>query len=242
MERILVIDDEVDYANVVKKLLEQGGYEVILAHNGKEGLEKLREKKVDIVLLDIMMPEMDGFEVCKRIREEFKSLPVAIVSVKGDEEDIVKGIELGANDYFTKPYNKVILLTKIKSLIRSSKMERELEEYTKELEKKVEERTAELKEAHEKLKTDYWKLEKELDLAKYQMEHDELKVVFIAGLTGISTAVLLLSLIVLITTGNVYYLGLLLLTGVAAAGLIARYSQRGMKRTVNMVEDIKRDA
>lgn len=242
MGKILIIDDEVDYAKVVKAIIEKDGHNATIANSGKEGLEKLNEEKFDLVMLDIMMPGMDGFEVCTKIREKWKSLPVAIVSVKGNEEDIVQGLNVGANDYFTKPYNKVILLSKIRSLIKFTRMERELEEYSKELEKKVDERTQELKEAHEKLKHEYWKLEKELDLAKFQMEHDEIKVVFMAGLTGIFTVVLLLSLIILITTGNVYYLGLLLLAGIGISGIMALYSKRKMKRTISKVENIKTDS
>jgi DNA-binding response OmpR family regulator len=241
MERVLIIDDEPDYIKVVETILEKEGYDVIPATSGKEGLDKLTEERPDLILLDIMMPEMDGFEVCSRIRENFESLPVIILSVMKDDSDIVKGLWVGANDYFTKPFNKAILLAKIRSLLKFKKMEEQLKEYSEELEKKVDERTAELKEAHEKLKHEYWKLEKELDLAKCQMEHDEVKVGLVSGLTGVFAAVMLLSLIVLITTGNVYYLGLLLFTGITIAGLMGWYSRKRMRQTVHMVEGIKQN-
>jgi PleD family two-component response regulator len=210
-------------------------------YSGKECLEKLEEEVPDLILLDIMMPGMDGWEVCRRIRSNKKteSLPIVILSVRKDDSDIVKGLELGANDYFTKPFNKVILLAKMRSILKFKEMEEKLREYSLELERKVEERTKELKEAHEQLKQEYWKVEKELDLAKFQMEHDEVKVVFVAGLTGLFTAVLLLSLIILITTGNIQQLSLLFLGGIAAAGAIIWFATRRMRRTKAMIEEIR---
>ncbi len=151
MATILVVDDEPDVVKVVSRMLELVGYEVIPAYSGEEALEKLEVIKPDLITLDLMMPGIDGFETLRRIREkkETSSIPVVIISVKADGADIVKAMQLGANDYFTKPYKKVILLTKVQSILNFKQREDQLREYSEELEKKVEEMTRELKEAHE---------------------------------------------------------------------------------------------
>ncbi len=242
MARIMVVDDEPDVVEVVKTILEKEGYETITAHSGEDALEKLKTVKPDLITLDVMMPGLDGFETLARIRgrEETSSIPVIIISVKKDDSDIVRGLELGANDYFTKPYNRTILLAKVKSILKFKRMEDQLREYSQELERKVEERTRELKEAHEKLKVQYYLLEKDLDIANLQMDHDQVKVTFIAGLTGIFTAVLLMSLILLITTWNIDYLLALLAVGVVLAALHIRSSVRKMGEVTRKINEIRK--
>ncbi len=242
MAKIMVVDDEPDIVRVVSRMLEGEGHEVIPAYSGEEALEKLEVIKPDLITLDLMMPGIDGFETLRRIREkkETSSIPVVIISVKADESDIVKGLELGANDYFTKPYNRVILLAKVGSILKFKLMEDQLREYSEELEKKVEERTLELKEAHQKLKIEYYLLEKDLDMANIQMEHDQQRVSFIAGITAIFTGVLLLSLILLISTWNIDYLLGLLGVGAVLTGIHMRVSQKKMNKTVLKLNEIRK--
>jgi DNA-binding response OmpR family regulator len=249
MAKIMVVDDEPDVVEVVTTILRGVGHETIPAYSGEEALEKLEEVKPDLITLDVMMPGIDGFETLKRIREkkETSSIPVIIISVKQEPDDIVKGLTLGANDYFTKPYNKTILLAKVRSILKFKAMEDQLREYSQELERKVEERTQELKEAHielekahEKLKVQYYLLEKDLDLANLQMEHDQVKVTFIAGLTGIFTGILLLSLVLLISTWNIDYLLGLLGVGIILAGVHTWSSQKKMTEASRKINDIRK--
>ncbi len=240
--KIMVVDDEPDFVFMVSVLLKKEGYEVVGVYSGEECIAKLESEKPDCIILDIMMPGLEGYEVCRRIRSDKKTegLPIVIVSVRDADVDVVKGIELGANDYFTKPFNKVILLAKIRSILKLKKMEQQLREYSEQLEQKVEERTVQLREAHEKLKHEYSALARDYDLVKVQMEHDEIKVIFIAALTGFFTAVLLLSLIILITTGNLRYLLALLLGGLLVTGLTIWFAQRRMKATTQKIETAKK--
>jgi DNA-binding response OmpR family regulator len=115
-QRILVIDDEEDLRRFVKLRLSRAGYKVFEASNGIEGLEKLYKAKPHLVVLDIMMPKMDGWETCRRIRE-VSDVPIIILSAKGDRGSRVKGRDLGANDYLAKPFAGNELLKKIESLL-----------------------------------------------------------------------------------------------------------------------------
>ncbi len=241
MAKIMVVDDEPNIVKVVSLILNKEGHECIPAYNGEEALKKLETEKPDLITLDIMMPGIDGFETLKRIREkkETSTIPVVIISAKVNESDIVKGLELGANDYFTKPYNKTILMAKVMSILKFKQMEDQIREYSEELEKKVEERTQELKEAHEKLKTQYYLLEKDLDMANIQMEHDQERISFIAGLLAIFTGVLLLSLIILISTWNIDYLIALFGTGGILTAIHIRKSQKKMTNTTKKIDEIR---
>jgi len=117
MYSILVCDDEKDIVSALKIYLSAEGYRVLEAYTGKEALEILSREKVYLVLLDIMMPEMDGIQALTRIREEY-NLPVIFLSAKGEDTDKVLGLNLGADDYITKPFNPVELLARIRSQIR----------------------------------------------------------------------------------------------------------------------------
>jgi signal transduction histidine kinase len=150
MSLIMIVDDEPDMVKVAELILKAEGYETIPAYSGEEALEKLEEVKPHLIIMDIMMPGIDGFETLKRIRENkgTSSIPVIIISVKNDESDIVRGLELGANDYFTKPYNRTILTAKVRSILRLKEMEDRLRRHSHELEQKVKERTRELEESN----------------------------------------------------------------------------------------------
>ena len=119
---ILVVDDEPRMIEFIRMNLELEGYRVTSAASGYEALRKLAEEIPDLVLLDIMMPEMDGFEVLKGMRETSK-VPVIILSVKGEEWDRVRGLDLGADDYITKPFSSRELLSRIKAVLRRVEME-----------------------------------------------------------------------------------------------------------------------
>lgn len=117
-QRILIIEDEKNIARVLQLELEFEGYEADVAHTGTEGLIKYRENHYDLVLLDLMLPEMNGLDVLKRIRATENMTPVILLTAKSDVEDKVKGLDLGANDYVTKPFEIEELLARIRNAIR----------------------------------------------------------------------------------------------------------------------------
>jgi len=115
--RILVVDDERRMVGFIRLNLEQDGFEVIEAFNGNEALERLRDSLPDLILLDVMMPDIDGFEVLRMIRE-ISQVPVIMLTAKGEEDDKVKGLELGADDYITKPFSPRELVSRVKAVLR----------------------------------------------------------------------------------------------------------------------------
>ena len=115
--RILVVDDERRMVGFIRLNLEQDGFEVIEAYNGTEALNRLRDSLPDLVLLDVMMPDIDGFEVLRTIRE-ISQVPVIMLTAKGEENDKVKGLELGADDYVTKPFSPRELVSRVKAVLR----------------------------------------------------------------------------------------------------------------------------
>jgi two-component system KDP operon response regulator KdpE len=119
---ILVVDDEKRLVGFVRMNLELEGCRVIDASNGLEALDKVRDYIPDLVLLDVMMPEMDGFEALKLIRE-ISNVPVIMLTVKDDEDDLIKGLELGADDYITKPFSPRELESRIRAVLRRSQAE-----------------------------------------------------------------------------------------------------------------------
>lgn len=119
--KILVIEDEENIARVLQLELQFEGYIADVAHTGTEGLIKYREGKYDLILLDLMLPEMHGLDVLKRIRATEHSTPVILLTAKSEVEDKVKGLDLGANDYVTKPFEIEELLARIRVAIRFSK-------------------------------------------------------------------------------------------------------------------------
>ena len=119
--RLLVIDDDRKLCRLIKDYLEPLGYEVFLAHSGTEGLEKARVDKMDAVILDIMMPEMDGLEVLRRLRA-VSSVPVLMLTGLGDESDRIVGLEMGADDYLPKTFSTRELLARLRAVIRRSRI------------------------------------------------------------------------------------------------------------------------
>lgn len=119
LKKILVIDDERDLVETITFRLEAAGYKVITAGDGQEGLDKAREMKPDLILLDIMMPKMDGYQVCRFLKfdEEYKDIPIIMLTARGQESDKNTGKNVGADDYVTKPFDGGELLLKIKKLV-----------------------------------------------------------------------------------------------------------------------------
>ena len=120
-KRILVVDDEPRMRRFIHMNLDLEGYQVLEAGNGLEAIKRVREDLPDLVLLDVMMPEMDGFEALREIRQ-FSSVPVIMLTVKGDEDDKVRGLELGADDYVTKPFGPRELSSRIKAVLRRAEI------------------------------------------------------------------------------------------------------------------------
>jgi two-component system KDP operon response regulator KdpE len=118
---ILVVDDEPRMRRFMRMNLDLEGYRVIEASNGMEAIDRVRDDLPDLVLLDVMMPEMDGFEALRLIRET-SSVPIIMLTVKSDEEDRVRGLELGADDYVTKPFSPRELASRIKAVLRRTEM------------------------------------------------------------------------------------------------------------------------
>jgi DNA-binding response OmpR family regulator len=123
MPRILVIDDDVGLTNVLKRGLAYEGFEVGVAHSGAEGLALARERYPDAVILDIMMPEMDGLEVLRRLRASDSTLPVLLLTAKDAPADEVLGLERGADDYVVKPFTFEVLVAHVRALLRRQEAE-----------------------------------------------------------------------------------------------------------------------
>ena len=126
MSRILIVEDEVAIADLEKDYLELSGFEVEIENDGKSGLERALNEDFDLFILDLMLPEVDGFEICKQIREK-KNTPILMVSAKKDDIDKIRGLGLGADDYVTKPFSIPILLRKIAAILRRTQREDELQ-------------------------------------------------------------------------------------------------------------------
>jgi len=118
-EKVLIIDDEETTVQLISILLERRNFEVIKAHTAEEGLRKAYRYQPDLVLLDIMMPDMDGWEVCKRLRE-MSDVPIIFLTARGETKDIVRGLEMGADDHIAKPYDNEELVSRIRARLRRS--------------------------------------------------------------------------------------------------------------------------
>ncbi len=115
--RILVVDDEERMVRFIRMNLEHDGFQVSEAFNGKQSIQKLRDVNPDLILLDVMMPDLDGFEVLETVRE-ITNVPVIMLTAKGEEDDRVRGLELGADDYVTKPFSPRELVSRVKAVLR----------------------------------------------------------------------------------------------------------------------------
>src|SRR5436309_2776863 len=117
MPTVLVADDEKNIVQLARMYLQAEGFTVETAANGRETLEKVRQARPDLLVLDLMMPEIDGWEVCRRLRKE-SDLPIIMLTARGDDVDKIVGLELGADDYMTKPFNARELVARVKAVLR----------------------------------------------------------------------------------------------------------------------------
>jgi two-component system phosphate regulon response regulator PhoB len=117
---VLIVEDEPEIADLIRYHVQREGARAAIARTGRQALESVERRKPDIVVLDLMLPDLDGLEVCRRLRWQSatRTLPILIVSAKGEESDIVAGLELGADDYVTKPFSPKVLMARIRSLLR----------------------------------------------------------------------------------------------------------------------------
>jgi DNA-binding response OmpR family regulator len=118
--KILAVDDEPLYLRLLKVNLEPEGYEVITASNGEAALELVASKQPDLVILDVMMPKLDGITTCERIRQ-FSNVPIIILTARGEEQDRVRGLDVGADDYVVKPFSVTELVARVKAVLRRAK-------------------------------------------------------------------------------------------------------------------------
>ncbi len=114
---ILLVEDDPNFGSILKEYLMINGYEVTLAKNGIEGMEKFKKDTFDLCLLDVMMPYKDGFTLAKEIREKNESVPLIFLTAKTMKEDVLKGFKIGADDFLSKPFDSEVLLAKIKSIL-----------------------------------------------------------------------------------------------------------------------------
>src|SRR5262252_4584961 len=119
-EKILIVDDDEDVLLIVQTILDNAGYVALLARNGREGVEKALELQPDLILLDVMMPELSGWEVCTTLKSapETRQVPIAMLTVKNEIRDLITGMQAGADDYITKPFTRRKLLETVQKLLR----------------------------------------------------------------------------------------------------------------------------
>jgi putative two-component system response regulator len=151
---IMIVDDQPQNIELLEAYLVPLGYEIVRAANGKEALRKLSGNQIDLILLDVMMPGMDGFEVTRRIRHDatHRLLPIILVTALQETEDRIKGINAGCDDFISKPVDKMELLARVRSLLKVKAYNDLLSNYRNELESEVTKRTEELENALEKIK------------------------------------------------------------------------------------------
>lgn len=118
--RVLIVEDEADIANLIQFHLTREGYTPSIASSGRLALDAVEQGKPDLVILDIMLPDLDGLEVCRKLKRdpETRQIPILMVSARGEESDIVVGLELGAEDYVTKPFSPRVLMARVKAVMR----------------------------------------------------------------------------------------------------------------------------
>ncbi|NQT94853.1 MAG: response regulator [Candidatus Omnitrophica bacterium] len=118
-KKILLVDDETDMVDIVKLRLEANGYEVITAYDGQEALDKAKTESPDLIILDLMLPKIDGYKVCRLLKfdQKYKSIPIIMFTARVQDEDKKMGEEVGADAYITKPFEPQVLLSKIKELL-----------------------------------------------------------------------------------------------------------------------------
>ena len=132
-EKILIVEDEKDIVKMLEYNLKKEGFRTLSANNGEDGLDMARKEHPDLILLDLMLPEMDGLEVCKAVKNDTKTaaIPIIILTAKAQETDKIVGLELGADDYVTKPFSPKELIARIKAVLRRVKEKEKLPEVFK---------------------------------------------------------------------------------------------------------------
>ena len=125
--KVLVVDDEKLIVKGIRFSLEQDGMEVDCAYDGEEALQKAKDNEYDIILLDVMLPKLTGFEVCQQIRE-FSNVPVVMLTAKGEDMDKILGLEYGADDYITKPFNILEVKARLKAIMRRTNRKEKVED------------------------------------------------------------------------------------------------------------------
>ncbi|MFH1798134.1 MAG: response regulator [Candidatus Omnitrophota bacterium] len=120
-KRILVVDDEIELVKAIRLRLEHAGYEVLLAYNGREGFEKAEKEKPNLILMDVLMPEMDGLQAVEKLKtnNQTEAIPVLMLTAKSQLTDVTKATNLGAEDYIVKPFDSKVLLEKVKKALRT---------------------------------------------------------------------------------------------------------------------------
>ena len=121
-KKVLVVEDDSNIAELLRLYLEKDGFDVFLAADGGEGIRRAQELQPDLILLDIMLPVVDGWVVCSEVRKT-SNVPIIMLTAKGEERDVVAGLAAGANDYVTKPFSKAILLARIRAFLRTAEQE-----------------------------------------------------------------------------------------------------------------------
>ena len=127
--KILVVDDETPILELIKYNLQKEGFSVITAENGSKALEYARLDKPDLILLDLMLPDMSGFDICRILHNDknTSNIPIIMATARTDDEDIVSGLDLGADDYITKPFSPKVLMARVRSVLRRSHEKAELQ-------------------------------------------------------------------------------------------------------------------
>ena len=128
-ETILVVEDDKDIQELVSEILKAEGYKVLTAGNGLDGYQIYKDEKLDLLILDIMMPKMDGYQLAKLIRKKDEKLPIIMLTALEEEYDEIKGFEIGADDYITKPFSFNVLLRRVNAILKRTKTERKEIEY-----------------------------------------------------------------------------------------------------------------
>jgi putative two-component system response regulator len=181
--KILVVDDEPLNTKLVEIHLSGLGYDIVISHNGEDALKKVSSDKIDLILLDVMLPGISGFEVCRHIREKHhKSLPIILLTTLSEIQSKVAGFEWGADDYLTKPFNKDELLARIRAHLRIKSMMDEIAELNKTLEEKVTQRTQTIQKMNQELSDSYHltmdSLIGALDVREHETSRHSLRVAF----------------------------------------------------------------